>query len=138
MRKTAIATAAGRGRREMANHGHHVQGEVRVWSLYDRAHVRLLHRDQRTGLVVHAKLEPAEGVPGEPETGRRDLFRSGEPRHERKLHRPGGHRPGTGGRHDDMENVCAEQHTVDTDSVCGVVERPEPEAQAGHGHTRRR
>lgn len=106
----------------MANHGYHVQSEICVRLLYNRTHVGLLHRDQRIGRVVHAKLKFAKGVPGEPEAGRRDLFRSGKLRYEWKLHKSRDHRPGTGGRHDDMENVCPEQHTVDIDSVCGVVE----------------
>lgn len=121
----------------MANNGRRVQSQVRVRTLHGGAHVRVLHPDQHADGAVHAELEPPEGVPGEPGTGQRDVHRAGQPGHVQP--RGAGERgPRAGGRHDDLEDDVAEQHTDRIDHVRRVLERPEPEAEAVHADTHRR
>lgn len=91
----------------------------------------MLHHDQRADVHVHAKPEPAESVPGEPEAERHRLLGAGGPALG-GLRGRGGPDPGAGGRHDDMEDGRAEQHTGHADHVRRVVERPEPQAEAVH------
>jgi len=91
----------------------------------------VLHHDQRPDGAVHAELEPAEGVPGEPEAAQQHVFGAGQPELGRLRH-GGGHGPGAGDRHDHMEDDRAEQHTDGVDHIHRVVERPEPQAQAVH------
>jgi len=52
---------------------------------------------------VHAKLEPAEGVPSEFKAGEQHVFGAGQPELGR-LRQRGSHGPGAGDRHDHMEN----------------------------------
>lgn len=106
--ETREVISARRDPRDVAGHGHHVQGKIHVETLHGGAHARLLHRVQRAGVAGHAEPELAEGVPGESEAGQRDVLRAREPVHE-QLHqggRSGG--PRAGGRHDNMENDRAE------------------------------
>jgi len=127
--------AAGRQPRLVAFDERHVQGEVYVETLHGGANVGLLHRVQRAGVPGHAKPEPAEGVPGEPGHGQRDVFGAREPDDEQLHEGRRGGRARAGGRHDHMENDCAEQHTVRVDHIHRVVERPEPQAQTVHVDT---
>jgi len=120
----------------MGNHEHRVENQVHLRSLYNRAHVRVLHHDQCSDGTVHAELEPAEGVPSEPEVVQQHLFGAGQPERGR-LRQRGGHGPGAGDRHDHMENDRAEQHTDGVDNIHRVVERSEPQAQAVHVNTHR-
>lgn len=130
MREICVRAATGRKPRNLACHGHRVQGQVHVKTLYGGANVGLLYRVQRTGVAGYAKLEPTKGVPGEPTAGQRDVLGAGEPIH-RQLHQGGrGGRPGVGGRHDHMENNRPEQHTVRAHHIHRIVERPQPQAQA--------
>jgi len=88
----------------------------------------MLHHDQRSDGAVHSELEPAEGVPSEPEASQQHVFSAGQPELGR-LRQGGGHGPGVGDRHDHMEDDRAEQHTDGIDHIHRIVERPEPQAQ---------
>lgn len=106
----------------MGFYEHHGQGEVHVETLHGRAHAGLLHRVQRAGVLGHAEPEPAEGVPGEPGHGQRDVFSAGEQDDEQLHEGRRSDRAGASGRHDHMEDDRAEQHTVRADHIHRVLE----------------
>lgn len=107
--------------RGMANHERLFEVQVHLQSLHHRAHVRVLHHDQRPDGAVHPELEPAEGVPSELETAQQHVFGPGQPELGR-LCQGGGHGPGVGDRHDYMEDDRAEQHTDGVDHIHRIVE----------------
>lgn len=95
----------------------------------------LLHHVANADAAGHAKLEPVEGVPREHGPQRRDVRGAEGPEGPGPVAgrpRPRDRRPAAGGRHAVVEGDRREQRAVRRGRVCGLVERPEPEAGTVH------
>jgi len=109
-----------------------VQGRVRGEKRDGRTAARVLPAVHDTVQPDHAESQPAESVPGEPETGRAGVQVAGGQQERDVLQGRGGGRAAAGGRHDGVAERRAEHVAVRAGHVHRFVERPEPETETVH------
>lgn len=122
----------------MAEDQHQVQSCGLRQEHHGRTAVGRLPAVHRPDQPDHAKPQLAKGMPGQLETGRRRVHRSGTAeRHLLQGRRSAS--PTAGDRYAHLAERHPEHHTLHAGHVHRAVERPEPQTQTVHAdaHTRR-